>query len=145
MRRHGGENVRRAALLSSALLACTRGSPSHEPSPKVGTEPSASAAPDPEVELERRTRDVIVANRPRLRACYETALAQDPTLEGKVVLVVEVGQSGKAEHVLEGHREGLSDGVIHCLARVLRTIPFHDGAARTIRIQVPLAFSAKGE
>lgn len=123
-------------LLCAAFVACAQPKP-------LSTEPPAprETSSDPEAELEQQTRSVIVKNRPRLRACYEEALARAPDLEGRVVLVLEVGQNGKATHVLEARREGLGDDVVRCLARVLKTIPFHDGAARTIRIQVPLGFS----
>ena len=84
---------------------------------------------------------MIVTHRPRLRACYEDALARTPEMEGRVVLVLEIGQNGRASRVLQGRSEGLSDDVVRCLARVLKTIPFHDGAARTVRIRLPLAFS----
>jgi hypothetical protein len=96
---------------------------------------------DPDAELEERTQAAVLAHRPSLRGCYEDALAKHPTMEGRVVLVVDIGQNGRASRVLEGRREGLSDDVVHCLARVLRTIAFHDGAARPVRIQVPLSFS----
>jgi hypothetical protein len=82
-------------------------------------------------------------HRVQLRDCYEASLAKSPDLAGRVVLVLEVGQSGKAARVLEAHREGLPDEVVRCLSRVLKTLSFHDGAARTIRIQVPLSFSPR--
>jgi hypothetical protein len=127
------------ACLFAVTLGC--GAPPPAPASQPGSPTTEPARRDPETELEERTRDVIVANRPRLRACYEDALAKSPDLEGRVLLVVDVGQNGKAAHVLEAHREGLDDAVVRCLAHVLRTIAFHDGAASTIRIQVPLAFS----
>jgi outer membrane biosynthesis protein TonB len=125
-------------LLAAVLAACASrtGPPSPEPPPRA-----EAPVKDAETELEEQTRAVIVAHRPRLRACYEESLVKKPDQEGRVVLVIDVGQTGKAERVLEARREGLDDEVVHCLARVLKTIPFHDGAARTIRIQVPFAFS----
>lgn len=124
----------------------TRNDPSSSPPPPSSSSPSSSASRiDAEAELEQTTRNVLIANRPRLRACYEDALAKTPDLEGKIVLVIDVGQNGRAAHVLEGRREGLPDEVVRCLARVVKTIAFHDGAARTIRIQVPLSFSKRDE
>jgi outer membrane biosynthesis protein TonB len=124
-----------AALL---VLAAACSAPATAPPPSAPAE-----LPDAEAELERLTRAAIVAHRSRLRACYEDTLARSPEMEGRVVLVLDVGQNGKAARVLEGHREGLGDDVVRCLARVLKTIPFHDGAARTIRIQVPFAFTRR--
>lgn len=136
------------ASLVPVGAACGHGTRS-DPAPPSATSSSSSSSPasriDAEAELEQTTRNVLIANRPRLRACYEDALAKTPDLEGKVVLVIDVGQNGRAAHVLEGRREGLTDDVVRCLARVVKTIAFHDGAARTVRVQVPLSFSKRDE
>jgi hypothetical protein len=132
-------------LLLSACGGASTSTPAPPPPPPSTHHDDDAGASDPEVELEKTTRLVIVANQPKLRACYEDALAKTPDLEGRVVLVIDVGQNGRASHVLEGHREGLTDDVVRCLARVLKTIAFHDGAARTIRVQVPFAFSKRDE
>jgi hypothetical protein len=126
------------AVLLALLVAC---SAPPTPPPPVPVPPPSAPRTDPDAELEARTRDVVVNHRASLRACYEDALAKSPGLQGRVVLVVEVGQNGRAERVLEGRRDGLNDEVVKCLARELRSIAFHDGAARAIRIQVPLAFA----
>lgn len=111
------------------------------PAPVV---PAAAPAParDAEDELEARIREVVVARRAELRACYEAALERDAGLAGKVVLVVEVDQSGRAAHVFEARREGgFGEAEVKCFAGVLRATKYHDGAARPVRIQVPLAFA----
>lgn len=129
---------RRVTALLVWLSACAA------PQPRPPAQRAVPPPPvDAEAELEQQTRSVIVENRPRLRACYEEALARAPDLEGRVVLVVDVGQDGKVAHVLEARREGLGDDVVRCLARVLKMIPFHDGAARAVRIQVPFVFSRR--
>jgi hypothetical protein len=130
------------SLASLALLLGCAGAPSSPPDERLAT---PAPLPDAEAELEERTRAAILAHRPRLRQCYEDALARSPDAEGRVVLVVDVGQNGKASRVLEARREGLGDDVVKCLARVLKTVAFHDGAARTVRIQVPFAFSKHGD
>jgi hypothetical protein len=107
-----------------------------EPSP-----PPVKSLAEAEAELAERIRSVVVAERPRLRACYEEGLVKNPALAGRVVLVLEVGQAGLATHVFEAHRDGLGDAEIHCFARVLKAARFHDGAASAVRIQVPLAFA----
>jgi hypothetical protein len=94
-----------------------------------------------EKELEERIRAVVVAEKPKLRACYERGLERNPELAGHVVLVLEVGQAGNATHVFEARREGLGDDEVKCFAHVLKAAHFHDGAARAVRIQVPLAFA----
>src|SRR5690606_27575029 len=101
--------------LAAALASCASRAPPAPDPPRL--EPPIS---DAESELEEQTRAVIVAHRPRLRACYEDALVGTPDLEGRVVLVIDVGQDGKAARVLEARREGLGDDVVRCLARVLK-------------------------
>ena len=112
------------------------------PAARVESAPApAKTMGESEDELAARVREVVVAQRARLRACYEGGLAQDPTLAGRVVLVVEVGQDGMASHVYEAHREGLGVAEVKCFARVLKSTRFHDGAASPVKIQVPLSFS----
>lgn len=88
-------------------------------------------------------RAIVVAEKARLRACYEAGLVRDPSLAGKVVMVVDVDQSGRGGHVFEARREGgFTDADVACFAGVLRAAKYHDGAARPVRIQVPLAFTS---
>jgi hypothetical protein len=133
--------MRRAALVLLLAVACSPSPAPVQPSPA----PPDAGEPrrDADAELEERIRAVIVTQRARLRACYEEALAKDPALAGRVVLVLEVAQDGSAAHVFEAHREGLGEGEVRCLVRVLKSVRFHDGAARTMRIQIPLAFTPK--
>lgn len=97
-----------------------------------------------DAELEKRIRETVVAERPKLRACYERGLARDIHLAGRVVLVIEVGQDGTAAHVFEARRQGLGDEEVKCFAGVLKKARFHDGAGRPMRVQVPIAFEPKG-
>jgi hypothetical protein len=100
---------------------------------------------EPEVALAERVRQVVLAQRVRLRACYEAGLARTPTLAGRVILVVQVEQSGRAEHVYDARREGLGPEEITCLSRVLRATRFHDGAASAVKVEVPLSFAPAEE
>lgn len=143
-------------LLSSVVLACAVpivgaplvGCASNEPHPTAPATASGSDLPPPiksitevEAELAERIRAVVVAERPRLRSCYEEALARSPGLTGRVVLVLEVDQRGSASRVFEAKREGLGEREVQCFARVLKTTKFHDGAGSAVTIKVPLAFS----
>lgn len=137
-----------SAAIASLLVACSSPKKPVETTLPASGSPSGSASgsasgrtPDAQEELEQQTRNVVLANLPRLRACYDEALIKTPDLAGRVTLVIDVGQNGKAAHVLEGRRDGLNDDVIHCLARILKTFSFHDGAARTVRIQIPFSFT----
>ena len=124
--------------LALVLAACSSPPPVAAPPPPIATTHDAG---DADADLESRIHAVIVRERPRLRACYEDALANDPTHAGRVVLVIDVEQDGMARHVFEGRREGLSEDEVRCMVRVLKSIKFHDGAARAMRVQVPLSFS----
>jgi len=136
--------------LAAAAAGVTACGPAHAPAPaspsdgagasSSGAAPSASLA-EAEAELARKIREVVVAERSRLRACYEEGLARNPALAGRVVLVLEVGQAGTATRVFEARRDGLGEEEVRCFARVLRAAHFHDGAASAVRIEVPLAFA----
>lgn len=128
----------------AALAACA----SSEPPPPASPAKPDTDVPAPiksigevEAELAERVRAVVVAERPRLRKCYEEALADSPGLAGRVVLVLEVSQTGMATRVLLARREGLGEREVQCFARVLKTTKFHDGAASAVSIRVPLAFT----
>ncbi|HEY8074938.1 MAG TPA: AgmX/PglI C-terminal domain-containing protein [Labilithrix sp.] len=132
------------AWIVALCAAC--GGASAPAAPLAPTPPPSSAPArsndDAEAELEERVRQVVVATRRELRACYERGLARDATLAGRLTLMVEIDQSGRAAHVLEGRRDGgFTDDDVKCFARVLRETRFHDGAANPMRIQIPLSFS----
>ncbi len=135
-----------AAALALGVAACaaapTTSPPVDAPNSEL-SDPAGSSITQAERDLEERIRGVVVKERPRLRACYEDGLAKNPELEGRVVLVVDVAQNGMAAKVFEARREGLGDAEVRCFANVLKAAHFHDGAARAVRIQVPLAFSKK--
>lgn len=140
----------RAALGTLVLVAwaCTACASSPPPPPAEAprdtlANPEGSDIKKAEREIEERIRAVVVKERPNLRACYERGLEKDPRLEGRVLLVLDVGQNGMASKVFEARRAGLGDEEIRCFARVLKAAHFHDGAARSVRIEVPLAFSMK--
>lgn len=129
------------AALSALPLACGPHEATSAPRAPTAEAPPAKSLADAEAELAERIRAVVLAQRTRLRACYEEGLARTPTLAGRVVLVLEVAQSGMATHVFEARRDGLGEQEVACFARVLKSTRFHDGAASAARIQVPLAFA----
>lgn len=134
--------MRRIAIAAVFVSACASGTPApSDPLTGPARQPSLEEA---DAELEKRIRESIVAERPKLRACYEQGLARDIHLSGRVVLVIEVGQDGTAAHVFEARRQGLGEDEVRCFAGVLKKARFHDGAGRAMRIQVPLVFEPKG-
>ncbi len=114
------------------------------PAAPLEAPPPQKTLQEAEAELEKRIRETVVAERPKLRACYEQGLARDIHLAGRVILVIEVGQDGTAAHVFEARRQGLGDEEVKCFAGVLKKARFHDGAGRAMRVQVPIAFEPKG-
>lgn len=133
------------AMAFLLLFAACSGPKNESPPPVATTPPPADAGPAAEDELATRIRLVITGESRNLRACYEKGLERDPTLAGHVTLVLDVSEKGRATRVLEGKREGLGDEEIKCFARVLKAAHFHDGAARSMRIQVPLTFSPRAD
>ena len=136
--------MRAIALL--LLVACS-GPKSEASAPSAPmVDAAADAGPtNADDELAARIRLVVTGESRNLRACYEKGLERDPTMQGHVVLVLDVSENGQATKVLEGKREGLGDEEIKCFARVLKAARFHDGAARSMRVQVPLTFSPRAE
>lgn len=133
-----------AAVALAIVAACASAPPAAvEAAPDALAPREGSDLKKAERELEERIREVVVKERPNLRACYERGLEKNPALAGRVVLVLEVAQNGMASHVFEARRSGLGDDEVRCFARVLKAAHFHDGAGRAVRIEVPLAFSSK--
>jgi len=133
-----------AAVALAFVAACASAPPAAaEAAPDTLAPREGSDLKKAERELEERIREVVVKERPNLRACYERGLEKNPALAGRLVLVLEVAQNGMASHVFEARRSGLGDDEVRCFARVLKAAHFHDGAGRAVRIEVPLAFSPK--
>jgi outer membrane biosynthesis protein TonB len=57
---------------------------------------------------------------PRARACYNAALAQDPTISGKLVLSIQIGADGGVTGVSAGGMGGQIAGCISAAARRLQ-------------------------
>lgn len=108
--------------------------------------PAAVASPpsDGQDDLERSIYRAIDARRVELWACYRRGLGESSPPEGHVVLVLEIGPDGRAARVFEAHRSGIGDAEIKCMSRALKERPFHDGAASTMKIRVPLTFTRDG-
>lgn len=58
---------------------------------------------------------------PRARACYNAALAQDPTISGKLVLSIQVGASGEVSGV---SASGMSGQIASCISAAARRLQF---------------------
>jgi tetratricopeptide (TPR) repeat protein len=68
--------------------------------------------------------DAIRARRPDFDVCYETGLARDPTLRGKVVVIFVVGADGSVMGANDAGSELRDTGVIECVVGLVRTMKF---------------------
>jgi hypothetical protein len=84
---------------------------------------------------------VVAGTRPRMRACYNKGLEQDPTMAGKLVLSVTFGPNGEVTKVDVVSNTGLSQSVASCVTRVLRNMQSRSGGAT---VSVPLMFVKQG-
>jgi hypothetical protein len=84
---------------------------------------------------------VLLAARPRLRACYERALAQDPSVKGEMALSVGIGDNGSVGDVAVG-RSPLPSGATRCFTRAIAALPFGEDAAGS-RVDVKLRLSPR--
>ena len=99
---------------------------------------------DAQADLEKLVHESIDARRNELWACYRKGLRDSSPIEGHVTIVLEIAQDGRATRVLEGRRTGIDDDAVKCMSRVFKARPFHDGAASTMRLQIPFTFTKEG-
>jgi hypothetical protein len=68
-------------------------------------------------------RGVFLAGRPGLRACYERALALDPSARGEMMISVGVRNDGSVGDVAVG-RSPLPSGTTGCFSRTIAALRF---------------------
>jgi Ca-activated chloride channel family protein len=86
-------------------------------------------------------RRIIRRHLAQVRKCYETALTNDPSLAGKIVLELVVAADGEvvAARVAE---DGLSDATVGvCMAKAASTWKFPPNPAGPITIRYPFVFA----
>jgi hypothetical protein len=152
--------MRRTTLLALPFLACGTATPPppvltidcphryevevydaaiFEPPPPRAvrrSEPPASPALEPEV-----VPRYVQSARNRLRACYQSSLATDPTLEGEVVIAVELDQNAQCVDV-SVVRSPMPSSFTACVARALCAQQVAR-AGPTTSITVPVRFKAR--
>ena len=110
------------------------------PAPRVMI---ASARVDGDLDkgmIRRRIRTRL----PAIRHCYERELVADPTLEGKLVVDLEIDGAGK---IVKVEATGLgNDAVEACVAKTLRTIAFPaTNRDQIVRVRYPFVFRTAGD
>jgi hypothetical protein len=128
------------------------GSTSAQASSGAGTA-VAVKGPTGEASIGATTATVPVANaerviaglRPGFRACYNTGLQQDPGMAGSVTITVKIGPNGEVSSAEASSNNGLSDGVVKCIARKLRNAQFDPPGGSGSTINVPVKFVQQGK
>lgn len=74
--------------------------------------------------------------RPRFRACANQALAQDPSQQGRLVIVAAIGTNGDVRTADVSTNSGLSASSAQCMLRMVKNAQFPAGAARTVTLVI---------
>jgi hypothetical protein len=82
---------------------------------------------------------VVASLRAGFRRCYDVGLGIDPTMSGKVMLSARIAPNGEVASAEASDNTGLSDGVVTCLVKRIRTAQF-DGGASATTLRVPVTF-----
>jgi TonB family protein len=112
-------------VLVSALLACGHAAAPPSPAPPRNVAPpDAAVAPGaaPSSDAELAVANKIASTYMRsVERCYKSDLKQDPSLEGKVVLQLQLDAAGR---VVEAHATGLDDAFDQCVEVTARSWQF---------------------
>ena len=84
------------------------------------------------------TGDERVVNvlRPRMRACANQALSQDPSQQGKLLVTVTVAANGDVQKADITNNAGLSAASAQCMLRGVKNATFPAGAVRTLTLAI---------
>ncbi len=84
---------------------------------------------------------IIRQNFGRFRACYETALRDNPTLAGRVSTRFVIGRSGAVESAADGGSTLPSPKVVACVVQAFRTLSFPQPEGGIVTVTYPILFS----
>jgi hypothetical protein len=79
-----------------------------------------------------------------LRACYETALAQSPGLQGRVVVRFLIERGGRVGSASTAGSELADDEMLRCVARHFYTMTFPAPEGGLVTVSYPLVFAPEG-
>ena len=114
--------------------------------PPGGSISDASTCPRPiasEADANGGVAAVIAGTRGKFRACYNRALAQSQSLQGRMIVSVDIGPDGRVfkTRIKEGRMA--SPPVQTCVLDVLRAAAFPPPTGGTAEILVPITFVEK--
>jgi hypothetical protein len=82
---------------------------------------------------------VVAGLRPGFRSCYNAGLRVEPNMAGRVMLNARVASNGEVADASASSNAGLSEGVVQCLLKRLRTAQFepgHPGASVSVPVNL---------
>jgi Ca-activated chloride channel family protein len=91
------------------------------------------------VPIENAERVIRGALGPRARNCYQRGLASDPSMAGRLIIQMIVGQNGEVLSTNVAANTGLSPAVASCIASASRSLSFAPPAGVS-RLQTPMTF-----
>jgi hypothetical protein len=112
------------------------------PTRKGDKKPPPSAG-DGEGKLPREAiQKVVRSNNPAIRACYESALRDDPTLKGDVEVAFTIGLDGTVGSTSTGPKTDLPDpSVVACVKRVFAKMEFPMPEGGAVKVSYPISFT----
>jgi hypothetical protein len=137
-----GRRLAASLIACAACVACGGGKPAKQPVPppdEVAYPAGTMSAPVNDAEK------VMMALRPKIRACYEERLKSDPKVEGIVRMQMKVGPDGVVTAAQSVGDTTLPDGVVDCIASVLKAAKFGAQGPAGSTIEIPLSFTRKQE
>lgn len=110
---------------------------------------SAKAGAKPHVEVEDAisegvagdARDRVAARRQDLEGCYASALQKDPTLDGTLVLEVQLTKKDGAPEKVDVVADSVQDDALAgCVKKIVEKVAFKRATPRGGRAQIPVRF-----
>ena len=130
-----------AALGADVLPSARMGQPGERP---FGLGPRGEAKLNPaDVTGKITNADRVIAGmRGRMRACYNSGLQQDPSMEGSIKLKAKIDEKGEVTSAEITSNTGLSTAVGTCVTNVVRRAQF-EGGPGTVALKVELSSADK--
>jgi len=131
----GGTGIRAGVVTDGRSSAVARSAPSTCPIPRPARQPPSPAA------TPTRWAASIRQRKGAFTSCYSKVITHDPSLAGKVVLMLDIAASGRIHHV-EVREETLhSDELDACIEGKVSQWIFADLGCGETHIEFPLVFT----
>ncbi len=133
-----------SSTAASSMLAPSHASAAASAMPSPGDPKGSwiSDAPTTSSSQVSEADRVVEGLRPKLRACYDKAVADGTRVSGMVTCGVRIAKNGKVAAVGVTRRSGLPAPLVECIVAELKNAQF-DKRAEEGLIQVPVRFGAE--